>query len=232
MKSNNEKMKEVSRAYPVYRLAIFDVDGTLVDSFPLFVKLLNQYAQKYQYHLLDEQRIEHLRDFPPRKIRRELGLSRLQAIRLAVDCKRGMQKTEDKPEVFSGIDTLLKDLKQQGYRLAIVTSNSVENCRVSLGEERLALFDWVQSNASIYGKQRQIKKVLRAAQCEPAHAIYIGDQITDIHSAQHLNMPIAAVTWGFNNASALAEAKPTYLCQSIDQLTRCLMTVPQPIEES
>lgn len=218
----NDSMIDYQYHLP-YQVVIFDVDGTLVDSFPLFIGLLNRHASKYQYAELNAERIEYLRSFPPRTIRRELGLSRLSAIRLALDCKRSMQQHSQQPVVFDGMDQLLQQLKQAGICLAVVTSNSLENCHASLGQQRFALFDWIMPNASIYGKQRQIRKVLRHTHCSPQRAIYIGDQISDIHSAQALGMPVAAVTWGFNHAHALAEAKPTYLCQTVDELTACLL---------
>ena len=53
-----------------YQLVIFDIDGTLVDSFEQFIELLNCFAGKYSYALMYKDQVEHLRALPPRQIRR------------------------------------------------------------------------------------------------------------------------------------------------------------------
>jgi phosphoglycolate phosphatase len=36
-----------------YRLAIFDFDGTLADSFPFFVRVINQLAEQHGFKKVD-----------------------------------------------------------------------------------------------------------------------------------------------------------------------------------
>lgn len=206
-----------------YQLVIFDVDGTLVNSFEQFVELLNCFARKYRYAPMHKDHIEYLRALPPRQIRRELNLSVFKTFRLMYDCKREMRRRGLVPELFEGIADLLMQLKQQGVHLAIVTSNTSENCRKYLGNELFQLFDWVETNASIYGKARQIKKILQQAKLSPEQVIYIGDQIIDIQSAHQNGITVAAVTWGFNSESALVKHEPHYLIRSIQQLGSLLL---------
>ena len=54
----NDSMIDYQHHLP-YQVVIFDVDGTLVDSFPLFIGLFNRHASKYQYAELNAERIEH-----------------------------------------------------------------------------------------------------------------------------------------------------------------------------
>ncbi|ATO19586.1 hypothetical protein BS636_07920 [Acinetobacter sp. LoGeW2-3] len=208
-----------------YQLVIFDVDGTLVDSFEQFIELLNHFAGKYRYALMHKDQVEHLRALPPRQIRRALNLSMFQTFRLMYDCKREMRRSGKTPELFDGIADLLHQLKQQGVRLAIVTSNTPNNCRKYLGSELLQLFDWVETNASIYGKAKQIRKIAQQSKLRPELVIYIGDQIIDVESAHRNGITVAAVTWGFNSESALIAHQPHYLIHTVQQLESLLLTV-------
>lgn len=205
-----------------YQLVIFDVDGTLVDSFVVFIQLLNECAQKYRFQYLDAEKIEALRMFAPRQIRRELKISRFKAILMAIECKHKMQSCQT-PVRFSGIDQLLHNLKQQGYQLALVTSNSEKNCRFALGNDLFSVFDWVETDASIYGKQRKIRKVLRYAQCAREDAIYIGDQISDIHSAQKNGVSVGAVGWGFNHPEVLKAHQPDHFFNVVEDIAALLL---------
>ena len=60
-----------------YQLVIFDIDGTLVDSFEQFIELLNCFAGKYRYALMHKDQVEHLRALPPRQIRQAINISDL-----------------------------------------------------------------------------------------------------------------------------------------------------------
>jgi phosphoglycolate phosphatase len=211
-------------AKPVpYQLIIFDVDGTLIDSFALFTELLNNFSNKYGYEQIKGQRVEQLRALAPRQIRQALNLSLFSTLRLMYDCKKAMQQQQDMPMLFEGVAHLLEQLKDQGVLLAIVTSNSKENCLRYLGETLLPYFDWMECNASIYGKAKQIKKIIQRSGCALHEVIYIGDQIIDVQSAHKNKIRSAAVTWGFNTEAALRRQHPHIVVQTIAQLEALLL---------
>lgn len=206
-----------------FQLIIFDMDGTLVDSFPLFIRLINGFADQYGFGEINDDNLEDFRALPPEKIREKLALSSFQAFTLLFNCKWQMRKFRHVPQRFSGIDELLIQLKAQGVRLAIVSSNSKNNCQSYLGEELFSLFDFVIPNASIYGKKRQIKKIINKTQLPLSKIIYIGDQIIDIQSAHSNSIQAGAVTWGFNNRQALLAEQPHYLFEDLNQLQKLLL---------
>ena len=209
-----------------YQLVIFDVDGTLIDSFGLFIELLNTYADKYGYASLDAKRIEQMRALPPKEIRQALSLSFLDTLRLMYDCNKQMQQHPDIPKLFAGIEDLLIQLKAQGIVLAIVTSNTRGNCLRYLGDCLYACFDYMECNASIYGKARQIKKIMQRAGCGVHQALYVGDQIIDIQSAHKNKIRSVAVTWGFNSEAALRRHHPHMIVHSVAQLQQLLLQQP------
>ncbi len=51
-----------------YRLVIFDLDGTLADSFPWFVRNVNGVADKFGFRRIASQDIAALRGLGPREI--------------------------------------------------------------------------------------------------------------------------------------------------------------------
>lgn len=206
-----------------YQAVIFDVDGTLVDSFEHFIAILNLLAPKYAFGEMNQDKIEQLRALAPRQIRKTLNLSMLSTFRLIYDCKKEMNRRGQQPTLFPGIVTLIQQLKQQQIRLGIVTSNSKQNCQQYLGPELFQLFDWVECNASIYGKARQLRKIIQRTGLPPDQVIYIGDQIIDIESAHKNGIPCAAVTWGFNSANALQQYQPHHVIDEVPELYRLLL---------
>jgi phosphoglycolate phosphatase len=51
-----------------YRLAIFDLDGTLADSFPWFSRVLNDVADRYRFKRVAPQEIDALRTMDARAV--------------------------------------------------------------------------------------------------------------------------------------------------------------------
>jgi phosphoglycolate phosphatase-like HAD superfamily hydrolase len=48
--------------------------------------------------------------------------------------------------------------------------------------------------------------------------IYIGDETRDIEACKKINVPIIAVSWGFNSHKSLASHSPTYLINNPKEL--------------
>lgn len=59
---------------PGFSLAIFDYDGTLVDSFPWFCSVLNETARRFGFRQVALEEIDELRELGTREIVARLGI--------------------------------------------------------------------------------------------------------------------------------------------------------------
>ena len=59
-----------------YKLVIFDLDGTLADTFPWFLSVLNGVADRYRFKRIEKHEVERLRGYSARQIIRHLESER------------------------------------------------------------------------------------------------------------------------------------------------------------
>ena len=191
-----------------YRLAIFDFDGTLADSFPWFLGMVNGLADEHGFRRIGEHEIEMLRGQGARQVAGHLGVPAWKLPRIAHQIRRRMARDIAGIAPFPGVDRLLRDLAGQGIRLAVVTSNSLDNVRQVLGADSAALIQHYECGASLFGKRPKLRAVLRASGVPAAAAICIGDEIRDFEAARAEGIAFGAVTWGYTNPEALRALAP------------------------
>jgi phosphoglycolate phosphatase len=57
-----------------YRMAIFDFDGTLADSFPFFVRVINQLAEQHGFKKVDLDLVPTYRQYGARQLMEQVGM--------------------------------------------------------------------------------------------------------------------------------------------------------------
>lgn len=183
-----------------YRLAVFDFDGTLADSLPWLVSVIDEVADRFGLAKLERNELHELRVLEPRAILQRLGLPlwKLPAVAAHV---RSLAAQERMP-LFDGIEEALSDLRAAGVLLAVVSSNSEQNVRRALGAQAESIA-WYRCGASMFGKPSKLKKVLAESGCAPAESIYIGDELRDADAAAEVGMAFGAVAWGYNPLEVL-----------------------------
>ncbi len=201
-----------------YELAIFDFDGTLADSFEFFIGAYNRLAAKYRLKPVRPGEVDPLRHRSPREIMAHVGLPRWKLPWVARDFVRLMRQQAGEVHLFGDIGRVLRQLDGQGVRLAVVTSNSVDNCRRVLGDDLSGLMACIDGGASIFGKRRRIDRVLRKLGVAPGRAIYVGDQLTDADAARAAGVAFGAVCWGYGAPQALGQARPEATFETVDAL--------------
>jgi phosphoglycolate phosphatase len=201
-----------------YRLAIFDFDGTLADSFPWFLGMVNGLADEHGFRRIEEHEVETLRGLGARQVVGHLGLPAWKLPRIAHQMRRRMARDIGGIALFPGVDRLLRELAGQGIGLAVVTSNSIDNVRQVLGPESAALIRHYECGASIFGKRAKLRAVLRASGVPAAAAISIGDEIRDLEAARAEGIPFGAVSWGYTNPEALRAENPEEMFVSLEEI--------------
>jgi phosphoglycolate phosphatase len=199
-----------------YDLIIFDLDGTLADSFAFFVSVHNRLADRHGFRRISPAEIEALRGHSARQVMRHVGLPRWKLPWVARSFVR-MMRDADIP-LFTDVDWMLQHLQRSGATLALVSSNAADNCRRILGDAHWQRLAHVECGASIFGKRRRIARVLRATGVDPSRAIYIGDQSTDAEAARRAGVAFGAVAWGYATRVSLERLKPTHLFDAVEDL--------------
>ncbi len=199
-------------------IVIFDFDGTIADSLHLFIGAINRIAESSGYNKIRDGDVEMLRGKKPRHILRHL---RISPLRLPFVLKRVRR------EVNAGIALarpavpmreMLVDLKRNGCRIGILTSNTERNVREFLINNNLDVFDFLYSGSSVFGKGRVLGSIIRGNGVGTDRIFYVGDEIRDIDAARGAGVTMIAVTWGFNTAKALRTEGPDHMADSPDDI--------------
>jgi phosphoglycolate phosphatase len=205
-----------------YSLIIFDLDGTLADSFPWFRRHVNDVADRFKFRRVTEDDIETLRHSGSREILAHLEVPRWKLPWIARHMRRLKAAKIAEIALFEGAETMLRSLATSGLRLALVSSDSEANARRQLGETA-ALFSHFDCAASIFGKPAKFRRILRRTGIGPARTISIGDEVRDIEAARAAGIACGAVTWGFAAQQALEVLQPNLMFERMDDIARSLI---------
>jgi phosphoglycolate phosphatase len=189
---------------------VFDLDGTLIDTAPDLVDTLNVVFAR-----------EGWPPVPYATARNQIGGGAKMMIQRGIAAEGiavAPEKLEqmftdfiayytehiaDRSRPFPGLIDALDDLAARGSRLAVCT-NKLERLSVRLLQKlNLAQRFAFVCGQDTFGMQKPDPEVLRrtvaAAGGNVAHAIMIGDSITDIRTARAAGIPVIAVDFGYSD---------------------------------
>ena len=192
-------------------MLLFDFDGTLADTRSIAHDILNDMSKEFGFRELPHDQLDEARRMSTREFIRHLGISRWRIPSIA---HRGLQLLHERihlVEPISGIPETLAILRERGIRMAILTSNSQANVEAFLSRHDLPYFEFVRSSSKLFGKGREIRKILSKEKIAPSDILYVGDETRDIEAAKETGLRMAAVTWGYNSAEALRDLEPEHL---------------------
>jgi phosphoglycolate phosphatase len=189
---------------PKYRLVIFDFDGTLADTFPWFLGVMNELADRHRFRRIQEHEVEGLRSYGSRELMRHLRVAWWKLPLIQRDARRMKARDLHTISLFPGVDGTLRGLSEAGVRIAIVSSNAEANVRGVLGAENAARVRHFECGVSIFGKGASFRRVLKRFGVPPREALCVGDEIRDLEAAHAAGIPFGAVAWGYTAPAALA----------------------------
>jgi len=205
-----------------YDIAAFDFDGTLADTMPWFNSILNTVADKYNFRQIDAAEREQLRSRDAMEILKYLNIPLWKLPAIMTHVRSLMQDIDPSVQLFDGIPDALARLKASGLRLAVVSSNSVENVQRVLGEETAALFDDYECGTDLFGKAAKIDRLLKQHGTAPERFLLVGDEMRDIDAARKAGVRVGSVAWGYNHPDALRGRGPDELFLTVEDLPNAL----------
>lgn len=192
---------------------IFDLDGTLLNTLEDLTDSVNHAMEEFGFPL---HTIEEIRSFvgngAPTLIERSIPQGKenpsYDAV-LAAFKEHYAAHCEDKTNPYEGIMELLAQLKEKGYRMAVV-SNKFDGAVKRLCGKYFG--DYIEA---AIGESADVKRkpapdtvyqALRELSCDASRAVYVGDSEVDIQTAKNASLPCISVTWGFRTEERLKDA--------------------------
>lgn len=207
------------------KLVIFDFDGTLANTLPVVLAMLDELAEKFKTRKMNHEDLHTLRHYPPMKIMRMHRVKIWQLPSILKYTRLRMHGNAHQISRFDGIDEVIRALSSRDIKLGIVTTNTRAIVEQVLGTELFSLFDYFVGEVSLFGKPKALKKVLSQSGCRNSETLAIGDEIRDMDAAARVNIPFGAVSWGFSSPEALRARNPLFtfthpaqILESIDAL--------------
>lgn len=198
---------------------IFDFDGTLADSLPVVVDIINTLAKQFGYKTVDEKDLPQLQNKSQKELLKMFEISMLKLPKFLLQGKKMLyEQIEDVP-VFPHLKEVLQQLHKT-HTLGILTSNSIENVEKFLQKHELDMFDFVHSEKNLFGKHKALKSLLNKYQLNKEESMYVGDESRDIEACHKIQLDIIAVSWGFNTKDLLEKYKPTFLIDTPEELLK------------
>lgn len=217
---------------PAFTTAVFDLDGTLLDTLEDLYLSTNAALAA---HGLPARTPDEVRRFVGNGIKTLVaravpaGTPEAEQARVYEDfCAHYAAHCGDHSSPYPGIPELLGHLRAAGLRLAVVSNKGDFAAQELVAKQFPGAFDAVLGEKEAYGIRKKPAPDMVEAALERMGAgrgglVYIGDSEVDLQTAANVGCPCLSVTWGFRSADELLVAGATTLLDTPAALERALL---------
>ncbi|MCA0984636.1 pyrophosphatase PpaX [Halobacillus yeomjeoni] len=200
---------------------LFDLDGTLIDTNELiiasFMHTIEQYGDR------DYGRDEVL-DFigpPLRDSLRKINPDRVEEM-VETYRKHNIENHDSYVKAYDGVVETIRKLKEEDYRLGIVTTKMRNTVQMGLELTDLdGLFETVVTLDDVEHAKPHPEPILKALDqlgVKTSEAMMVGDNTHDIEAGKNAGTKTAGVAWTVKGRKVLDDLNPDYMLENMREL--------------
>ncbi len=198
------------------RAVLFDLDGTLLDSYTLIAESFRHACRAVLGREISDAeivadwgaplrvRFQRVRGAAPSRVK-----TLMDAYLAYYDAQHDRLAT-----LFPGVLEMLEALKRRGCHMGLVTSKRRYTTRLAVQAFALGrFFDAVVSEQDVPAAKPApdpVLKALRDLDAQPHEALMVGDAVFDIQAARAAGVASVAALWGSREIEAVRAAGPDY----------------------
>lgn len=216
----------------MYKVCIFDLDGTLTDTLDSLFFSVNETLKEMRLSPISR---EECRRFVGNGARVLMEKSMLAA------GAGGLDRLDEAMQIYGrifdvnctyhvvpydGIPVMLESLRQAGIKLAVL-SNKPHRQTVYVVEQIFGkqTFAWIQGQQEGIPRKPNPAVALQIAErlgAKPHECVYIGDSEVDIATGTAAHMKTIGVTWGFRTCEVLRDAGAEVTAGSPEEIMKLI----------
>ena len=214
------------------RNIVFDLDGTLTDT-------LQDLANSTNYSLLQmgwkERSLDEIRRFVGNGVRRLMeravpaNVTNEEFERcFALFQQHYLVHCQDTTGLYPGVEKMLQDVRQRGYRTAIVSNKlqaGVDELYDAFFRDVVDVAIGERGGISRKPAPDMVQLALRELGATLTDTVYVGESEVDVETARNSGLPCISVLWGFRDKAQLAEAGATVFIEHPSQLLCTIETM-------
>ncbi|MBR1483364.1 MAG: HAD-IA family hydrolase [Ruminococcus sp.] len=215
------------------KIAVFDLDGTLVDSLTDLALSVNKGLKKAG---LPEQPLKKYNHFVGNGramlIRRAIGEgcteAQFQSVLDTFDAEYRLH-CNDNTTAYPGCAAMLRRLTENGVQTAVLSNKPDEFIAAILRKlypDHSFLEAWGQKpQYQCKPDKEALHAMLALHRLTPDDCVYIGDSDVDVVTARNSGVQMAGVSWGFRGRAELLSAGAPFVADTAEELTEYLLSL-------
>lgn len=208
-------------------VAVFDLDGTLLDTLDDITDSLNVIREKYGISPITRPEVNGM-------VGNGLKVLFIKSLKDGENTPNFDKMFEEfvayykehsmiKTGIYEGMPAVLTELKKRGVKTAIVTNKNIEAARAMKNELFSDTIDCIYGEDEAHGVNKKpapdtVFKALEELKASKEDAVYIGDSEVDIKTAANAGLPCLAVSWGFRTKEEQEAAGGEYFIEKPSDL--------------
>lgn len=195
------------------KVILFNFNGTIVNTKSLAIDIFNEIAEKQGYNKINEEEVPYLSTLsvPDRCKRLNVPIYKMPIVGITI--KQRYQQYIPNLNSVDGINEVIHELKQKGFCLGFLTTNSRVVINQFLTNNSINIFDYAHYSFNPFSKARDISSFLKNNKLNHNEVIYIGDELRDIKAAKKNQLYCIAATWGYDSVELLNTGHADHIAQ-------------------
>ncbi len=210
----------------MYQLAIFDLDGTLLNTIEDLKNACNYALESFGYRTHDIAAYKYFVGSGIYKLVEralpEEGKNEANVLRVkAVFDKYYAVHSEDYTKPYEGIKEVLIRLKERNIKVVVLTNKAQAYATELVKRQFGELIEYVigqREGVPTKPNPIGIYELLHKFNIAKENCIYIGDSDIDMFTAKNAGVDAIGVLWGFRTKEELSNAGAKYLAQNVDEM--------------
>ncbi len=214
----------------MYKAAIFDLDGTLIDSIYDIAHCMNHIFEKFGYPTYSVEEYKYMVGSGIRTIaEKQLAGEPIENIdRVVAEYEPYyIEHCTDHTVIYDGITEMLETLLKNGVKMAVL-SNKPHNQAVAVVEKLFGKGTF----ESIWGRKEDypmkpdptsVNAILAEMNVSREECVYVGDMEGDILVARNAGMDGIGVTWGMRGENSFIDVIPDIKADTVKELTDLIL---------
>lgn len=208
-----------------YRAVLFDLDGTLVDSYAALTEAVNHARRGEGLRELSAARIRTLVGDGVEKLLQR-AFERAEIPRRTVNAfeSRYDEVCCQESKVLADVEVTLERLASLGVEMAVCTNKPTVFSKKILDFLELSRYFRAIVGPDAAGARkpeaRHLLVTLESVRCTPKEALFVGDMPIDVRAARNSGIDIAVVATGSSTREQLAAADPDHLLERFSDLIK------------